>query len=151
MTAQRGTPQVLEVMQTLWALDHALEARSKWMLRNLGVTSPQRLLLRIIGGAPGCSQGVAAARLRLDPGTVSRLVSGLERLGFIQRASDPEDRRKYRLTLTRRGEALNAQIRGTVEAAVVEALDAATPQEVRQARKFIRQLTERLAVQEAKG
>jgi DNA-binding MarR family transcriptional regulator len=138
-------------MQTLWALDHALEARSKWMLRNLGVTGPQRLLLRIIGESPGCSQGVAAARLRLDPGTVSRLVSGLERQGLIQRGLDPADGRKHRLTLTRRGEALNAQVRGTVEAAVVEALQAASPQEVRQARKFIRQLTERLAIRDTEG
>jgi DNA-binding MarR family transcriptional regulator len=151
MTRQRATPEALEVMQTLWALDHALEARSIWMLRNLGVTSPQRLVLRIIGAAPGCSPGVAAGKLKLDPGTVSRLVSRLERLGLVQRAPDPADGRKHRLTLTRRGEALNAQIRGTVEAAVIEALEAATPQEVRLARKFIRGLTERLAVREAKS
>src|SRR5512134_1110785 len=146
MTRQRATSEALEVMQTLWALDHALEARSIWMLRNLGVTSPQRVVLRIIGAAPGCSPGVAAEKLKLDPGTVSRLVSRLERLGLVQRAPDPADGRKHRLTLTRRGEALNAQIRGTVEAAVMEALEAATPQEVRLARKFIRDLTERLAI-----
>lgn len=148
MTGRKAPPDVLEVMQTLWALDHALEARSIWMLRNLGVTSPQRLVLRIIGASPGCSPGVAAGRLRLDPGTVSRLVSRLERLGLVRRTPDPADGRRRRLTLTRRGEALNAQIRGTVEAAVVETLQEASPREIRLARKFLRHLTEKLAVRE---
>ncbi len=148
MTGRKAPPDVLEVMQTLWALDHALEARSIWMLRNLGVTSPQRLVLRIIGASPGCSPGAAAGRLRLDPGTVSRLVSRLERLGLVRRKPDPADGRRHRLTLTARGEDLNAQIRGTVEAAVVEALEEASPREIRLARKFIRHLTEKLGVRE---
>jgi DNA-binding MarR family transcriptional regulator len=146
MKGQQAAPDVLEVMQVLWALAHALEARSKRMQRDLGVTGPQRLLLRVVGESPGCAPGAAARRLSLDPGTVSRLVAGLERLGLARREVDRLDGRKQRLTLTRRGLALNAHHGGTVEGAVREALAAATPGEVRLATRFVRRLTESLSV-----
>jgi DNA-binding MarR family transcriptional regulator len=133
-------------MQTLWALAHALEARSKWMHRNLGVTGPQRLLIRVIGESPGCSPGEAARKLTLNPGTASRLASGLERAGLVRREEDHSDGRRMRLVLTRRGEAVNRHHQGTVEGAVREALAAATPGETRMARKFVRRLTESLTV-----
>jgi MarR family transcriptional regulator, organic hydroperoxide resistance regulator len=146
MKQAHATPEVLDVMQVLWGLAHALEARSKRMQRDLGITGPQRLLLRVVGELPGCGPGVAATRLRLDPGTVSRLAVGLERRKLVRREPDEADGRKQRLVLTARGKLLNRKHRGTVEGAVREALDGATPSEVRSARKFIRRLTQALTV-----
>lgn len=146
MTPIPAGTDVLEVMQVLWALAHALEARSKRMQRDLGITGPQRLLLRVVGELPGCAPGAAARRLSLNPGTVSRLVAGLERRKLVRREMDQGDARKQRLTLTARGKTLNGQHRGTVEGAVREALAGAPPSEVRLARKFIRRLTESLTV-----
>jgi DNA-binding MarR family transcriptional regulator len=146
MKPPKSEPDVLDVMQVLWALAHALEARSKRMHRDLGITGPQRLLLRVVGQWPGCGPGAAARRLSLNPGTASRLAAGLERQKLVRREVDQADGRKQRLTLTARGRALNAQHRGTVEGAVREALAGATPGEVRLARKFIRRLTEFLTV-----
>jgi len=146
MKRRQSGPDVLDVMQGLWALAHALEARSKRMHRDLGVTGPQRLLLRVVGESPGCAPGEAARRLSLDPGTVSRLVAGLERSGLTRREVDRLDGRRQRLTLTRRGAALNTNHGGTVEEAVREALADATPSEVRLATRFVRRLTESLSV-----
>jgi MarR family transcriptional regulator, organic hydroperoxide resistance regulator len=146
MKTRVSSPDVLEVMQSLWALAHALEARSKWMHRNLGVTGPQRLLLRAIGETPGCSPGEAARKLRLDPGTVSRLAAGLEEAGLLKRAKDRSDARRLRLLLTRRGEAVNGRQAGTVEAAVREALAAAKPGEKQVTRRFVHRLTDCLEV-----
>ena len=140
---------VLDVLQVLWALAHALEARSKRMHRDLGVTGPQRLLLRVVGQSPGCGPGEAARRLSLNPGTVSRLAAGLERRKLVRRELDQMDGRKQRLVLTARGKHLSGQHRGTVEGAVREALAGATASEVRLARKFIRRLTETLTVPRA--
>jgi DNA-binding MarR family transcriptional regulator len=84
--------------------------------------------------------------LSLDPGTVSRLAARLERRKLLRREIDSLDRRKQRLTLTRRGEGLAGDHRGTVEGAVREALARATPGEVRLARRFVLRLTEALAV-----
>jgi MarR family transcriptional regulator, organic hydroperoxide resistance regulator len=146
MKKRGSNPDVLEVMQSLWALAHALEARSKWMHRNLGVTGPQRLLLRAIGETPGCSPGDAAGLLSLDPGTVSRLAAGLEQAGLLRRNQDRSDGRRLRLVLTRRGEALNRKQGGTVEAAVRETLASAKPGESRVACQFVHRLTESLEV-----
>jgi MarR family transcriptional regulator, organic hydroperoxide resistance regulator len=146
MEKRGSNPDVLQVMQSLWALAHALEARSKWMHRNLGVTGPQRLLLRAIGQSPGCSPGEAAGVLSLDPGTVSRLAAGLEQSGLLRRSQDRSDGRRLRLLLTRRGEAVNRKQGGTVEAAVRETLASAKPGEIRVACRFIHRLTESLEV-----
>jgi DNA-binding MarR family transcriptional regulator len=146
MRQMDAAPDVLEVMKVLWALAHALEARSKRMQRDLGVTGPQRLLLRVVGQSPGCGPGEAARRLSLNPGTVSRLATGLERRKLVRREVDPVDGRKQRLVLTTRGQLLNGLHRGTVEGAVRKAIVGATASEVRLARKFIRRLTESLTV-----
>ncbi|MGA8892594.1 MAG: MarR family transcriptional regulator [Anaeromyxobacteraceae bacterium] len=146
MSRPGGRSGVLDVMQVLWALTHALEARSKRMHRDLGITGPQRLLLRVVGQAPGCGPGTASRRLRLDPGTVTRLAAGLERQALLRKEVYPLDRRRKRLVLTARGSSLNRRHRATVEGAVREVLATATPGEVRLARKFIDRLTERLTV-----
>jgi MarR family transcriptional regulator, organic hydroperoxide resistance regulator len=146
MKGANATSDVLDVMQVLWGLAHALEARSKRMQRDLGITGPQRLLLRVVGQSPGCGPGVAARKLSLNPGTVSRLAAGLERQKLVRREPDEVDGRKQRLVLTARGKMLNGNHRGTVEGAVRQALAGATPSEVRLARKFIRRLTRALTV-----
>jgi DNA-binding MarR family transcriptional regulator len=135
---------VIDVMQALWGLAHALEARSKWMHRHLGITGPQRLLLRVIGETPGCSPGEAARMLSLNPGTVSRLAAGLERAGLVKRREDRNDGRRQRLELTRRGEELNRDHRGTVEDAVRQVVASASATETWQARSFLARLTEAL-------
>ena len=43
---------VLEFMRVVWALDHALQKTSKRMETMLGITAPQRLVVRILGRFP---------------------------------------------------------------------------------------------------
>jgi len=144
MTTQRTSSVVLETMQGLWGLAHALEARSKWMHRRFGVTGPQRLLLRVIGGSPGCSPGDAARQLRLHKATVTRLLAGLERLKLVERHADTIDARRQRLALTAKGRRVYALKAGTVEAAVQTTLHAAPPREHQAALRFISRLTDAL-------
>ena len=148
MKKRNATSPTLDVMQGLWAFAHALEARSKRMHRDIGVTGPQRLVLMVIAEAPGASPGEVARHLRLNPGTVSRLVTALERAKLVRRGEHSLDGRKQRLVLTPRGETLAAQPRGTIEGAVRAALASAAHGEARQARRFLERLTEALAVPE---
>ena len=46
------TGETLRFMQRLWDLVHALDVRSKRMAKTLGVTGPQRLVLRVLGRSP---------------------------------------------------------------------------------------------------
>lgn len=116
-------PEVLQFMQVLWAVVHGLERTSKRMSQMIGVTGPQRLVLRVVGLFPGVSAGRLAAILHVHPSTLTGVLQRLVDQQLIQRVADPGDRRRAVLRLTRRGTHTNARGRGTVEAAIAEALD----------------------------
>jgi trehalose 6-phosphate phosphatase len=141
----------LSILNELWALVHALETSSKRMHRNLGVTGPQRLLVRTIGSRPGCSPGEAARHLRAHPGSVTRLVAGLESLGLVSRKDDPRDRRVVRLELTERGRRVADLRRGTIEEVIRIAMAGATPRGTAEALAFLRRITAALAASPRPG
>jgi DNA-binding MarR family transcriptional regulator len=113
---------VLDFMRGLWALDHALQSASKRMESTLGVTGPQRLVIRIVGQAPGISAGKLAQILHVHPSTLTGVLSRLEQRGILVRKEDPGDRRRALFSLTARGSGLNVPQEGTVESAVTRAL-----------------------------
>ncbi len=135
----------VDVLSSLWALAHALEARSKLMHRTIGVTGPQRLVLRAIGDDPGCTPGNVAVRLHLHPGTVSRHVSSLVRSGHVRRGTDRGDGRRQRLQLSPKGLRLNGNDRGTIEEAVRQTLAAAPAGDVKAMVRLMGAVTEQLS------
>jgi DNA-binding MarR family transcriptional regulator len=114
--------KVLGFMRTLLAVDHAVQTCSKRMEVRLGVTTKQRLLLRVVGRYPGISAGDAASIMELDPSTITAILFRLERDKMIARQVDPMDRRRALLKLTPKGKTFDALRTGTVEAAVKKAL-----------------------------
>ncbi len=145
MSSKSSKPAALEVMRCLWALAHALEARSKRMHRRLGITGPQRLVLRAVGELPDCSPGDVARHLHLHPGTVSRHVSSLVRSGHLRRTMDRGDGRKQRLALSRKGSVLGKDHRGTIEEAVRSAIGTAPASDVKAMVRLMTRLTDDLA------
>jgi DNA-binding MarR family transcriptional regulator len=135
-------PDVLQFMQVLWAVVHGLDRTSKRMRRDLGVTGPQRLVLRVVGLFPGLSAGDLAATLHVHPSTLTGVLQRLLAQRMLSRRDDPSDRRRAVLVLTRRGARVNGRKAGTVEAAVAAALaDVGTSERVAAQR-----VLERLAV-----
>jgi len=110
--------RVLEFMRRLWAVDHALQMRSKRMQGELGITGPQRLVIRIVGRFPGIPAGRLAEILHMHPSTLTGILKRLEAHGVIRRRADPRDRRRSLLGLTPKGAKLDSRIAGTVEAGV---------------------------------
>ena len=123
-SVQRPKPsgETLRFMQRLWELVHALDVSSKRMARTLGVTGPQRLVIRVIGQSPELYAGEIAATLGMHPSTLTGIVRRLEAQHLVERGVDPIDRRRIRFRLTPRGEAIDRERKGTVEAAVRRAL-----------------------------
>lgn len=115
-------PEVLQFMQLLWRIVHGAEQRSKRMSVGLGITGPQRLVLRIVGLEPGISPGRLAATLHVHPSTLTGVLRRLERQRLLSRIPNRGDLRKVHLWLTPTGDRLNRSVRGTVEAAVQSAL-----------------------------
>ena len=109
-------------MRLLWALVHHLQKRSKRMNAELGVTGPQRLVLRAVGLMPGASAGTLAQILHVHPSTLTGVLQRLTAQGLLRRVSDKADRRRAVLHLTDRGQRVNRADRGTVESAVAAAL-----------------------------
>src|SRR3954470_12003885 len=105
--------EVLEFMRLLWAVDHGLQSTSKRMESTLGITGPQRLVLRLVGRFPGITAGNLAQILHVHPSTLTGVLKRLERRGFLQRRPDPRDARRASLGLTARGRRLDVGAAGT--------------------------------------
>jgi DNA-binding MarR family transcriptional regulator len=136
---------VLDFMRALWAVDHGLQTASKRMEQTLGVTGPQRLVVRIVGRQPGISAGHLAEIMHVHPSTLTGILGRLEKGGFIQRRSDPGDRRRALFTLTARGRALDKARAETVEARVRRALVRLPDDRVGATREVLTTLVEELA------
>jgi MarR family transcriptional regulator, organic hydroperoxide resistance regulator len=115
-------PDVLQFMQLLWAVVHGLEKTSKRMRGAIGVTGPQRLVLRVVGLFPGLSAGDLATILHIHPSTLTGVLQRLVTQGLLERVDDPRDRRRAILRLTPGGTRANAVRRGTVESALAKGL-----------------------------
>jgi len=116
-------PDVLQFMQLLWAVAHGLERISKRMTGDLGITGPQRLVLRVVGLFPGISAGDLSTVLHVHPSTLTGVLQRLVAQRLVARSDDPADRRRAVLRLTARGSRVNAVREGTVEAAIGQALE----------------------------
>jgi MarR family transcriptional regulator, organic hydroperoxide resistance regulator len=134
----------LQFMRVLWGLVHTLQKASKRMGRDLGVTGPQRLVIRIVGLSPGISAGALARLLHVHPSTLTGVLQRLWKQGTISRAADPVDGRRAVLYLTRRGEEINSAMRGTVEAAVRAALQGVPLREQGAVRDVLAAVSEQL-------
>jgi DNA-binding MarR family transcriptional regulator len=91
---------VLQFLQMVWQLEHALERASKRMEDALGISGPQRFALRMIGVHPGITAGELASVLHLHPSTVTGIVQRLETRRLVKRASNADDGRVAHLYLT---------------------------------------------------
>jgi len=121
-------PPVLAFLRSLWNLNHALEVTSSDMLRTIGVTAQQRMVLRIVGHVGRLTAGQLSAVLHVYPGTLSATLARLERRGLVMRAREADDARRVVVSLTPAGAALLATSEGLVESAAAAALERAGPE-----------------------
>ena len=121
---------VLDFMRLLWAVDHGLLKMSRRMERTLGVTGPQRLVVRIVGRHPGISAGALARTLHLHPGTLTGVLRRLTQKALLERIADPRDGRRAMFQLTSGGSAIDQRRTGTSEDRVRGALRSVTPAEI---------------------
>jgi MarR family transcriptional regulator, organic hydroperoxide resistance regulator len=135
---------VLDFMRLLWAIDHALQRASKRMASTLGVTGPQRLVIRIVGRFPGISAGELAQILHLHPSTLTGVLRRLSRRGLIRRKPDSDDHRRVRLSLTDTGRKSDQGVHGTIEGAVRHALRDASAVDLAGGRRLLRRLEQSL-------
>jgi len=135
---------VLQFMRVLWALVHELQKTSKRMRRQLGVTGPQRLVLRVVGLSSGMSAGTLAKVLHVHPSTLTGVFGRLESQGLLRRNTDPLDARRSILKLSVKGARVDRAFTGTVEAAVRRTLEQHSIRDQHQVRSLLSTLVEQL-------
>src|SRR5215831_2941839 len=135
---------ILDFMRLLWSIEHGLQRMSKRMENDIGVTGPQRLVLRVVGQFPGLSAGDLAHIVRLHPSTITGILQRLVARGLVNRRRDPSDSRRARLRVSPRALRYTRVASGTVEQTVTVALRQAGATNVRAARKVLAAIAERL-------
>ena len=81
-------------------------------MKNVGLdlTSPQFAALSMISEYPRIDQATLAGLIAFDRATIGGVVDRLVSKGFVERLTNPKDRRAKVLTLTQSGQATLAQL-----------------------------------------
>ncbi len=140
----RTLDPILDFMRLLWSIEHGLQRMSKKMESELGLTGPQRLVLRVVGRFPGLSAGELAHIVRLHPSTITGILQRLVSRGWLERKRDPADSRRAQLRLKPHAVSYTKTTRGTVEREVRIALNAMGAAKVAAAREVLAVLADRL-------
>lgn len=138
----------MQFMQRMWDLAHALDVRSKRMAKALGVTGPQRLVVRVLGRSPEMTASDIAGTLGMHPSTLTGILGRLADRGIIERKVDDADRRRARFHLTALGRKIDRERKGTVEAAVRRALGRADESTIDKTSVMLALLTDELSRRE---
>lgn len=135
--AEQELDPVLAFMQRLWSIDRSMRAISGEMRSRLGVTGPERLILRMVGQCPTISAGQLARLLRRHPSTLTGALDRLIRRRMLKGEVDAADRRRLILTLTPAGRQINRVNSGTVEAFMRRALSGISSQDLKTASEVL--------------
>jgi DNA-binding MarR family transcriptional regulator len=132
-------------LRALWELNHALESASRSMKKQLGVTGPERLFVRVVGVRPGTTPLEVARTLRVHPSSVTALIKRLEKKQLVARGVNPADARSFHLYLTPEGQRVDALRERTIEAGVREAIAASDQDDVATASALLVTIAQHLA------
>jgi DNA-binding MarR family transcriptional regulator len=135
--AERPLDETLDFMRLLWSIEHGLQKQSKRMEAELGLTGPQRLVLRIVGQFPGLSAGELAGVVKLHPSTITGILQRLVKRRLLRRERDPDDSRRTRLWAAPAAKRYTRRSSGTVEHSVRRVLANRAGQQARGARAVL--------------
>jgi MarR family transcriptional regulator, organic hydroperoxide resistance regulator len=110
----------------LYAAANAIVRSYRPLLRPLGLTYPQYLVMLVLWESAPLSVGGIGSRLLLDSGTLTPLLKRLESAGLVQRGRDPSDERRVIVELKAAGYRLKAKARSVPAALACRVLVAPT-------------------------
>lgn len=91
-----------------------------------GLHVGQEILLVQLWDAEGLTQSQLGERLEIEPSTVSKMISRMEKAGLVTRQPDPDDARISRIYLSEQGRELRGAVLAAwdeLEARLVSGLD----------------------------
>ncbi|MFJ6987688.1 MULTISPECIES: MarR family winged helix-turn-helix transcriptional regulator [unclassified Streptomyces] len=147
-----------QICFSLHAAARAFNGLYRVILKDLGLTYPQYLVMLVLWEQPGgegadegdgrsagdTGEGVPVKRLgerlRLDSGTLSPLLKRLEAAGLVRRERSARDERSVRITLTEEGRALRERALRVPRR--IAAATGSSPEEIDALRARLDQLTD---------
>ena len=100
----------------LYSAFMAVSRTYKPWLDQIGLTYPQYLVMCVLWEEDDQTIGSIAARLDLEPSTITPLVKRLEQAGRVTRQRNPLDERQVMVMLTEQGRAVRAETRALADA-----------------------------------
>lgn len=119
-------------------------ARVQALLEALGLYEGQPAMLHTLWEQEGLTHTELARRLRVQPATITKMITRMEKTGFVERRPDPEDRRASRVYLTEAGRDVQAEVRQIWRTLEQEAFGSFSPEERILLRRFLVQIRENL-------
>lgn len=136
-----------QVCFPLYAATNLLNRLYGPVLKPLGLTYPQYLVMLVLWEDEPQTVGSLGARLYLDSGTLTPLLKRMEAAGLVSRTRDAEDERRVLIGLTERGRALRADALHVPETIA----GGRSPEGLDELRESVRRLVAMLAAPGAEG
>ena len=106
----------LQVCFALYSTNLAMTKVYRRLLRELGLTYPQYLVMMVLWEEDGQSVSEIGERLFLDSATLTPLLKRLEGMGLLSRRRAVDDERRVRVQLTEQGRELRIRAEAIPEA-----------------------------------
>ena len=135
----------LALLRAVWDLDHRLQSQSKRMRARIGVTGPQRLVLRTLLTVPDATPSAIARSLYFDRSTVTVILRSLERAKLVQKAPHATDKRAISLIMTPKGRRIAEQRTGTIESLFRRVVTRLPDRDVKAARRVLEAIAAELS------
>ena len=121
---------------------HALRKAFDRLAVGLGVTRAQWNVLFKLTRRPGLRQVELADLLELEPITLCRIIDRLEEAELVERVRDPDDRRAWRLHVTKKAQPLVEKLQAIGADLVEQAFAGIDPKDIETTRKVLAQVRE---------
>lgn len=109
------------------------------------VTAEEWAILLNLWQDDGQTPGALSARTVRDPTAMTRLVDKMEKKGFIERRSDPADRRKSHICLTAEGQGLQEQLVPLIQPMLHRSVQAIPPADLITTLRVLQQMNDNLS------
>ena len=128
-----GNDKVSRLADLIFTLRQKCALKDHYIVRRAGISQAEyNCLIQFFDtGTKGMKE--LGERLDITPGGVTRIITGLEEKGIVERRIDSEDRRGINVTLTPRGEGIVGEIRSAslgLHAEIIERIDPSSRQGV---------------------
>lgn len=141
MSEPAGAESLDSLFAQICKLKHA---RIHTLLEDLGLYRGQPSVLKALWEEEGLMHTELARRLQVQPATITKMLQRMEKAGFVERRSDPEDQRVSRVYLTEAGRAVRAGVQQVWRQIEEEAFAGFSPEERGLLRRLFLQIRENL-------